>query len=68
MEFEEKVKTMYNKLPEILSKNLLWLMCALEVCTNMYNEEKEKNKLLQLENRKLREKIDYLEEQNETKM
>lgn len=68
MKIEKMIQTIYNKLPENLDADFLYLMSCFEDCAGMYIEEKEKNKLLELENKKLREKIDYLEEQNETEM
>lgn len=65
MKSEKVIQTIYNKLPANLDAEFLWLMTVFEECAGMYFEEKEKNKLLQLENKKLREKIDYFEEQNE---
>ena len=68
MKIEKTIQTIYNKLPTNLDADFLCLMSWFEDCAGMYIEEKEKNKLLELENKKLREKIDYLEEQNETEM
>ena len=68
MKSEKMIRTIYNKLPDNLDTYFLWLMCIFEDCAGMYFEEKEKNKLLELENKKLREKIDYLEEKYETEM
>ena len=68
MKSEEVIQTIYNKLPANLDIEFLWLMSCFEDCAGMYIEEKEKNKLLQLENKKLREKINYFEEKYETEM
>ena len=62
MKIERTIQTIYNKLPTNIGIDFLWLMISFEECAGMYVEEKEKNELLQLENKKLRDKIDYLEE------
>lgn len=68
MKSEKVIQTIYNKLPANLDAEFLWLMTVFEECAGAYYELAEQCILLQLENKKLREKIDYLEEQNETEM
>ena len=68
MKIEKMIQTIYNKLPANLDADFLCLMSCFDDCAGMYIEEKEKNKLLELENKKLREKVDYLEEKYETEM
>lgn len=68
MKSEKVIQTIYNKLPANLDAEFLCLMTVFEECAGAYYELAEQCRLLQLENKKLREKIDYLEEQNETEM
>lgn len=62
MKSEKVIQTIYNKLPANLDAEFLWLMTVFEECASAYYEMAEQCRLLQLENKKLREKIDYLEE------